>query len=151
MAIKKKELSARNIRDLNDKGRYSVGGAPGLMLQVSKTGAKCWLQRVTVGGKRKDIGLGGFPEVSLSQARELARTTKQTIKEGKDPILQKRLNEQALIKAQLQQTSFAEMAVKVHNIKKHEFKNVKHCNQWINSLKTYAFPTIGKLQVDSSA
>jgi len=149
MAVKKKELSARNIRDLNAKGRYTVGGAPGLMLQVSKTGAKCWIQRVTVGGKRKDIGLGGFPEVSLAQAREKARATKQTIKDGKDPILQKRLNEQALIKAQLQQSTFAEMAVKVHNIKKHEFKNVRHCNQWISSLKTYAFPTIGKLPVDS--
>jgi len=54
-----------------------------------------------------------------------------------------------LIKTQLQQSTFAEMAVKVHNIKKHEFKNVRHCNQWLSSLKAYAFPTIGKMPVDS--
>jgi integrase len=149
MAGKKSELTARQIRDIKDKGRYSVGGAPGLMLQVSKTGAKCWLQRVAIGGKRKDIGLGGFPAVSLAQAREQAREMKQSIKKGVDPLLQKRANEQALIKAQLQQATFAEVATQCHNIKKHEFKNVKHCDQWINTLKTYAFPVIGQLPIDS--
>jgi hypothetical protein len=61
MAVKKTELSAKRIRDIKSKGRYSVGGVPGLMLQVSPTSAKSWVLRVTIANRRRNIGIGGFP------------------------------------------------------------------------------------------
>ena len=63
-------LSATRVKALKDPGRFSDGG--GLHLYISKAGRKSWVQRITVDGRRRDIGLGGFPSVSLAQAREKA-------------------------------------------------------------------------------
>ena len=63
-------LSATRTKSLRDPGRYSDGG--GLHLFISKSGRKSWVQRITVDGRRRDIGLGGYPLVSLALAREKA-------------------------------------------------------------------------------
>ena len=63
-------LSATRAKALKDPGRYSDGG--GLHLYISKAGGKSWVQRITIDGRRRDIGLGGFPSVSLARAREKA-------------------------------------------------------------------------------
>lgn len=149
MAAKKSELSARDIRNIKDKGRHQVGGVPGLMLQVSKTGSKSWILRVTIGKRRSDIGIGGHPEVSLALAREKAKEVRQSIKNGEDPLVSRKEKKQALIKSQLQQITFEELATQCHAIKKQEFTNDKHSQQWINTLKEHAFPIIGNLPIDS--
>ena len=75
---------------------HSVGGVSGLQLRcappkgANKRGPRSWILRVSVGGKRRDIGLGGYPAISLSQARQLARETKQQIAQGIDPIALRR-------------------------------------------------------------
>ena len=56
-------LSATRVKALKDPGRFSDGG--GLHLYISRAGRKSWVQRITVDGHRRDIGLGGFPSVSL--------------------------------------------------------------------------------------
>ena len=61
-------LSATRAKALIDPGRYSDGG--GLHLYISKAGGWSWVQRITIDGRRRDIGLGGFPSVSLALARE---------------------------------------------------------------------------------
>jgi integrase len=90
------------------------------------------------------MGLGGYPEVSLSKAREKARVAKELIEQGIDPIEQKRANKAALTKNRM---TFKEAAYKTHEKKKTEFKNSKHAKQWISTLEKYAFPFIGSKQV----
>ena len=73
-----KELSAVEVKRLEHPGKgrnatFSVGGVSGLLLQITPNGGRTWLLRVMVGEKRREIGLGGFPDVTLAQARDRAR------------------------------------------------------------------------------
>ena len=81
-------LSATRVKALKDPGRFSDGG--GLHLFISKTGRKSWVLRITVDGRRRDIGLGGFPSVSLAQAREKAADYRVAVAGGRDPLADKR-------------------------------------------------------------
>jgi integrase len=158
MPIKAKELSAIQVRRLVNVGYYAVGGVAGLHLQVTASGARSWVLRYTTGeiltsksGKpfyrRRDLGLGGFPDVTLEQARDKARDAKDNLTQGIDPILEKRSQRQALIASQATAKTFDECAATVHKIKSKEFRNSKHTDQWINSLDTYASPVIGKMSI----
>lgn len=80
MPKKAKEMSAAEVRRLTDQGRYPVGGVAGLHLLVSPSGARSWVLRTKVGDKRRDIGLGGFPDVTLSDARLGTRAARTDIK-----------------------------------------------------------------------
>ena len=81
-------LSATKAKALRKPGRYTDGA--GLHLFIGKSGKKSWVQRITVEGKRRDIGLGGFPAVSLALARELSADIRTAVAEGKDPLTEKR-------------------------------------------------------------
>lgn len=100
-----------------------------------------------VGAKRRDIGLGGFPDVPLAQAREKARETREQIKQGIDPVEQRKAARVALIAAQAKVMSFKQAAIKCHASKEKEFRNRKHRADWISSLERHAFPIIGRLPV----
>ena len=81
-------LSATRVKALNEPGRYSDGG--GLHLYISKAGRKSWVLRITIDGRRRDIGLGGFPAASLAKAREKAVDNRAAVAEGRDPLAEKR-------------------------------------------------------------
>lgn len=147
MPKKAAELSAKSVRDINIFGHHAVGGVAGLLLQVSKTGAKSWILRTMVGSKRRDIGLGGFPDVSLSSAREKARIAKDKISNGIDPIAERKAIGAQLRSTQASHITFDEASRKVHAIKVSESRNLKHAAQWLSTLETYALPMIGKLPV----
>lgn len=83
---KAKELSALAVSRLTQPGRHSVGGIEGLALSITDKGTRSWTLRVMVGGKRKEMGLGGYPAVSLAVAREQARQQRATLASGDDPI-----------------------------------------------------------------
>ena len=68
-----KELSGQTVRGSKEPDFYSVGGVPGLALRISKSGAKYWVLRLVQDGKRRDLGVGAFPAMSLSEARSRAR------------------------------------------------------------------------------
>src|SRR5699024_9879504 len=89
MPKKARELSAVEVRRLSKPGHYRVGGVAGLLLQVTPTGARTWKLRATIGNRRRDVGLGGYPDVSLSQAREQARELRQKIREGVDVVAER--------------------------------------------------------------
>ena len=69
MGSKAKELSALAVQRLTAPGMHAVGGVAGLYLCVSSSGSRSWIARVNVDGKRREMGLGSFPDVSLSIAR----------------------------------------------------------------------------------
>ncbi|WP_431023788.1 tyrosine-type recombinase/integrase [Halomonas sp. H5] len=150
MPKKARELSATEVRRLTDPGLYAVGGVAGLQLQVAKTGARSWVLRIKIGDRRRDIGLGGFPDVPLTDARAKARALREKIAAGIDPVEERRATRLAL-KAQTQRLTFDEAAAKFLALKNHEFKNAKHAAQWESTLATYASPIIGKKRVDEIA
>jgi len=144
-----KELKAVEVKRLIKPGLHAVGGVSGLHLQVTKTGARSWILRTKVGAKRRDIGLGGYPDVPLVQAREKARAAKELIQQGIDPVAEKKAVRTALIAAQATNKTFDECAEQFLIKKTTEFSNPKHADQWRNTLATYASPVIGKLAVDA--
>lgn len=143
-----RELSPIEVRRLTEPGFHAVGGATGLYLQVTDSGARSWVMRIKIGDKRRDIGLGAFRDVPLAMAREKARATRQEIERGVDPIAEKRAAKAALRAAAAKSVTFDEAARRVITMKTAEFKNAKHAAQWPATLTTYASPTLGKLPVD---
>ena len=81
-------LNHGKIRALREPGRYADGGT--LYLRVAPGGSKSWIQRATINGRRRDIGLGGWPVVSLARARERAFANRVAVSEGRDPLAEKR-------------------------------------------------------------
>ncbi len=147
MARKAKELGALEVGRLDKPGLNFVGGVAGLALQVADSGARSWILRVLVGGKRRDMGLGGFPDVTLAGAREAARAARAKIKEGIDPIEDAKAKRSALYAARAASMTFSEAAKAYIAVKEAEWKNAKHGDQWRNTLETYAAPVIGNVFV----
>ena len=141
-----KELSAVQVQRLKQPGLHAVGGVAGLMLQVTPTGARSWILRVMVGTKRRDLGMGGFPTVTLAQARERAREARELIWKGIDPVAEKQAQRRALAQSQAIPT-FDECARMYLAGKRAEFRNAKHAAQWANTLRDYASPHFGQLPV----
>lgn len=144
MPRKARELKALEVARLKEQGFHSVGGVAGLHLRINEAGARNWILRAMVGGKRRDIGLGGFPSVTLALARDKARTTREKIEQGIDPVLERRSSRQALLTA----VTFDEAATRFIEAKSPEWSNPKHRAQWKATLDTYASPRIGALPVD---
>jgi len=140
-----RELSALEVGRLKAPGLHAVGGVAGLHLQVTAAGARTWVLRIMVGGKRRDMGLGGFPTVSLAQAREKAREARTAVEKGIDPIAERAAARSALEASRGASVTFEEAARKFIAAKSGEWKNVKHGQQWSNTLETYAFPIVGKI------
>lgn len=147
MPRKAKELSALEVNRLTAPGLHFVGGVAGLAMQINDSGARSWILRATVGARRRDIGLGGFPDVTLAGAREAARTARAKIKEGIDPVEESKAKRSALVAAQAAAITFGEAAAKFIEAHESGWKNAKHAAQWSSTLETYAFPTIGKIRV----
>lgn len=141
-----KELSATEVRRKTKPGFHAVGGVSGLLLRVSPTGARSWILRVMVGKKRRDIGLGGFPTVTLADAREKAREARRLIEKGIDPADRRKAARMALAAAQDAMT-FSQATEAFLRAKEHEWRNPKHRDQWYSTLSTYAFPVMGSLPV----
>ena len=83
----KKSLTAVEAKSINTPGAYRAGET--LYLNVAPGGSKSWVQRLTVHGRRCDIGLGGFPLVSLAEAREAAFQNRKLARTGGDPLAEK--------------------------------------------------------------
>jgi len=86
MMGKSKILSDLAVKQITRRGFNHVGGVTGLGLNVTKLGSCNWVLRYQVGKKRRDMGLGGYPDISLKDARELARAARLKLAEGVDPI-----------------------------------------------------------------
>lgn len=122
-------------------GKYHDGGGIGLYLRVEPNGSRFWVQRITVNGKRREIGLGSPPLVSLATARRKATANKQIALDGGDPLAEKRKGRDGLIFTDAMETFLAKKSA--------EFRNDKHRKQWRATLDTYAAPVLGQMQVQA--
>ena len=142
------ELTAIEVARLTDKpGLHFVGSVPGLALQVSGAQGASWVLRAVVGTKRRDIGLGSYPGVTLAIARDLARAAREKIRQGIDPVVERRANRQRLIAAQVALMPFSEAAEKYIAAHEAGWKSAKSAAQWQSSLAMYAFPVLGQMGV----
>jgi len=138
------KLTKKLVQNL-DAGRHGDGN--GLHLVVDPSGARRWIVRVTVKGQknkngaplRTDFGLGSADLVTIIQARERALEYRRMARSGLNP----RFN------ANREMPNFEEVAQQVHIERLPTWKNAKHGQQWINTLRDYAFPKIGRMPVDS--
>jgi integrase len=141
MPIKAKELTAIQVKQVNKPGRYAVGTVSGLYLMVrDKSLTKSWVLRVVVKGKRKDIGLGAYPEVTLAAAVADARVKKSEIQAGFDPVAKRKAEKVA-------EMTFEDCSAKFIELHRTGWRNAKHAQQWQNTLKTYVYPFIGSMRV----
>tara|TARA_R110000850_G_scaffold155967_1_gene280186 strand:+ start:250 stop:1524 length:1275 start_codon:yes stop_codon:yes gene_type:complete len=136
-------LTAAMLRGHLDVGKYHDGGGMGLLLRVDDKSGKFWIQRITIKGKRCELGLGSFPVVSLAMAREQAMENKLSIRRGIDP-----LEEKKKIHADREVLTFANAVEDYMAIKEKEFRSEKHAKQWRATLDKYASPVIGKMDMD---
>ena len=132
------KFSATEVKALRKPGRHTDGD--GLHLFISKTGGKSWVQRMTIDGRRRDIGLGGYPSVSLAQARKRASDNREAIGNGRDPVAEK--HRPAM-------PTFREASYAVHEANKPRWRNGSHTLGWIQTLERHAFPKIGNKPVDT--
>lgn len=142
-------LSELSVRKLKAIGVHSVGGVTGLKLQISKSGSKSWILRTTIAKKVCDIGLGGYPTISLKVARELAKEKHEQIQQGIDPISEKRSKKDLLAIKRANRKTFAECMDICLKLNAPKWKSPKSYKQWVSSLNTYVIPKIGSLPVSS--
>jgi len=126
-------LNAKYVEQVKSDGRYWDGG--GLWLKVAG-GSKTWVLRTTVKGRRREFGLGSARAVTLKEARDKAFEMRKAARAGRDPTAERKGS-----------ITFKEAAEKVHAERSKAYRNAKHTLQWITSLRTYAFPIIGKQPV----
>ena len=142
-----RELGPLAVKALTAPGLHFVGGVQGLALHVTKTGARSWVLRVMVAGARREMGLGNFPGVTLAMARDKARTARELISQGIDPIEQNRAARSALAAVAAAALTFKQCAVAYMGAHESSWKNAKHGQQWRNTLEAYAYPVMGHLLV----
>ena len=142
------ELSPIAVKRLRHprRGRnamFAVGGVSGLMLQITPTGSRSWILRATVGAKRRDIGLGGYPTVTLAEARERAREVKNKIWRGIDPVEERKAERASLVAAQKRALTFGEAFEAYAAAKLGELGSDADRTRWRSSIERYALPIIG--------
>ena len=147
-------LTARRVLTECTPGMYGDGG--GLYLQVTESGARTWIFRFQIQGRRRDMGLGsaspttdGQPVVSLAEARDRAATAKRLVANGVDPIEQRKEQRKAAARAAAKAMTFRECAGSYMEAQRAGWRNEKHAAQWETTLETYVYPTLGDLSVSS--
>ena len=142
-----KELGALAVKQIEAPGAHYVGGVQGLMLQVTAGAGRSWLLRAVIGGKRREMGLGSYPAVSLAQARVKASEAREMIRQGVDPVDRQRAIQSTLRAAVLSALTFEQCAASYITAQQAGWKNAKHAQQWGNTLAQHAYPVIGALSV----
>ena len=139
-ARSKGRLTARRVETLTEPGKYHDGGGSGLFLRVWPSGSRQWVQRITIRGKRQEIGLGSPPAVSLATARKLALDNKGKSMLGGDPLAEKRA-------AKVKPLTFAECVEAYATAKLAEFRSDRHRKNWLSSIERLALPALGDKRV----
>lgn len=145
---RRRALSAREVDALRDVGMHWI--SDNLYLQIREQGTRSWLFRYWVDGKPKVIGLGATRDVTLAEARDRADRLRIEIRDGGDPAGQKKAarEERKAERVATAVPTFEECAREYINSHEASWKNDKHRAQWRSTLKTYAYPVIGKTPVN---
>jgi len=146
-AKNKIKLDFQTIRNANQVGRHTTTER-GLQLLISKAGQKYWVHRYCFAGKRHDLALGSFPDVSIAEVRKKLQEVRYKLNQGINPLHEKRAAKVCLPEKNEIGITFKEFAVETIRKKQVEWSNEKHIAQWENTLKDYAYPVIGNMQLN---
>ena len=144
MPKKAPELTALDVKRITDVGAHAVGGVNGLQIDVKPTGARSWVLRYQLAGRRHRMGLGAYPDVTLAMARDRAREAQDAVWRGEDPLAQKR----AALAAVARVITFEDAMAGYLADKGHEFSSDKHRKQWESAMITHVVPKLGKKPVN---
>lgn len=131
------KLTTAGAKSLSKPGMYRADTT--LYLNIAKGGSKSWIQRIAIGGRRHDVGLGSFPVIGLAEARRRAFANRVAIAEGRDPLADKR-------KAKV--PTFRECAVQTFEANRPRWRNNKTTANWMQGMEKRVFPAIGDVPVD---
>ncbi len=138
--VEAQERHNPEVRGNGPPGRHHDGGGDGLFLLVRPSGGRFWGQRVTINGRRRELGLGPFPVVSIADARARAAANRKMVKDGRGAEL---LHENDRSRITFRDACERVLAKRLQGI-----GNEKHRRQWRSMLETYAFPVLGPMDVD---
>ena len=132
-------LTAAKVRQIREPGKYYDGN--GLFLRVEASGSKRWVQRVTINGKRCEIGLGSGELVTLAEARELASINRKAARAGGDPIADRRRDGAV--------PTFNDAVQQVYALHEPSWRNKKHAAQFQTTLEQYVSPVCGHKKISN--
>ena len=132
-------LAGLTVKELPKLKPGMHADAHGLYLNVKPSGARSWIFRATITGRRREIGLGGFPVVSLPDARDAAINMQRQLRAGVDPLAERARGHRTV-------TTFEEIARAFHREKIKTWRNRRHGDQWITTLRPMHFRASGACQ-----
>lgn len=136
----RKGLTAAFVTSVKAPGKYY--DTNGLILRVMPSGSKQWVQRLRIQGRPRELGLGGFPLVTLAKAREFALENRRVARiDGGDPLAERR-------RRRSKAPSFEVLARQFYELHRPGWRNAKHTEQWLQTLEDYVFPSLGARAVD---
>ena len=133
----KNAISAAEAKSITKPGSHYAGET--LYLYVAPGGSKSWVQRITINSRRCDIGLGGFPVVTLSEARDKAYQNRKLVRAGGDPLAEKR---------KVKIPEFREAAEQTFEANRARWRSDKTARNWNQGMKKHVLPKLGALRVD---
>ena len=139
--VKRNQLSTLKVKNISTPGAYVDGG--GLELRAHKSGGKNWVLRLTIGGERRNFGLGGYPGVSLKEARAEAEETRHRVRRGLDPM--------TVVLERPTVPTLAEVSESVIELRAPTWTSPGHESQWRESLRIHVIPRLGNRPVDTIA
>ena len=131
------KLTVKKVRAINQPGLYGDGNT--LYLRVAPGGSKQWVQRLTIHGKRRDIGLGGCSWVTLAEARDAAYANRRMARRGGDPLA---------VKRQPKVPTFREAAQRTFEALRPRWRSEKVAANWMQKLERHALARLGDIPVD---
>ena len=146
-------LDARTVEAAKPRTTpYRLSDGGGLLLEVRPTGGKMWMVRLTVGGKRRDIGLGGFPAVSLKIARTKAEAARRLATAGIDPVeerqrLTRDAEQEAAAAKRAEARTFRSVAEACIAAEAPGWKSQRTKLLWLHTLEQWIFPHLGDMPV----
>ena len=130
-------LNAAKVKRIKKPGMHGDGN--GLYLRVTRSGSRSWMQRIVIHGRRRDLGLGAYPAIGLSEARARAMANRALVTAGRDPVAERR---------RADSPTFREAAKRVYEANLPRWRSGKHTVNWWRSLERHAFPILGEMKVD---
>jgi len=144
-------LTAKRVERTNKPGRYRDGMVPGLLLQISESGAKSWVLRYELNGRERMMGLGPVTAFNLKEARDRARFARQLLADGIDPLARKQEAKRAARLAAEKALTFKVAAQRYFDQHQSKWSSRSHRDQFLSTLEAYAFGPIGDMDVAAIA
>lgn len=139
------KLTVVAVQRMKEPGLH--GDGLGLYLNVAATGSKSWIYRYMLHGRARSMGLGSVHDVTLAQAREKAARYRSIVKSGIDPLEGKHAERAQHRADAAKRITFGKAAEQYIAAHQDSWKNAKHQSQWTNTIRDYAKPMIGNMDV----